>query len=428
MISKDCKRLIQGGVEMRKLHAEQTPAKDNDSHFPFDETSSGEPLHSPASDGSLNTPRGTSSAFGGVTMLPTFFSQTVVHKLLRLVKYFLPDHVFLLLSHLRRVGRFPNLKNPKTFNEMILRRCLHPAPQWSELTDKLGVRDYVKQKIGEQYLIPLITAPDAFTKEVFDSLPQSFVMKANHGCAFVKVVKDKSQTSFEELDGIAKKWLEVNFYRASRERHYRSIKPRLFFEKLLLDRSGKIPPDFKLHMFAGETGAPVIYTMVVSDRFGDVHGDFYDPQWNRLYVSGGVYERSEVATRCPPNWDEVLRVATLLSKGLGYVRVDLYVPDDGVYFGELTFTPGAGVFRFTPDRYDYLFGRLLKQTLDSSRLLNANKRSPPLVSLVHRGQMKGEAPIHGGVDAYGEACSTRRCILRALLESIKSVRKSGCLA
>src|ERR1700733_4424752 len=133
MRSMDCKRLFQGDREMRKLHAEQTPTKDNDSQFEFDEASSNEPLHSTASTGPSNVPNPFSSTFRGATNLLRVSFQTVVRKPLRLVKYFLPDHVFLMLSHLRKVGRFPNLKTPKTFNEMVIRRCLNPAPEWSRL-------------------------------------------------------------------------------------------------------------------------------------------------------------------------------------------------------------------------------------------------------------------------------------------------------
>jgi len=281
----------------------------------------------------------------GTAVLKRVASATA-NRLLHGVKHFLPDYVFLLLSHRRRVGRFPNLKNAATFNEMILERCLHPDPRWSALTDKLGVREYVKSKVGEKHLIPLLAAPDTFTQEVFDSLPASFVMKANHGCGFVKVVWDKSDTSFEKLNQLANEWLAIDFYRASRERHYRSIERRIFFEKLLLDRSGKIPADFKMNIFGRAQGAPIIYTGVVSDRFGDPRHDFYDAQWNRLDVVLGEYPCSVVAAPPLPNWDEVVRVATLLAEGLGYVRVDLYAPDNEVFFGELTFTPGAGVSRF----------------------------------------------------------------------------------
>jgi hypothetical protein len=283
------------------------------------------------------------------------------------VKYFLPDSVFLFLSHRRRVGRFPNLKNPATFNEIILNRCLHPDPLWNVLADKLAVRDYVRDKVGEKHLVPLLAVPDVFTQEVFDSLPDSFVMKANHGCGFVKVVWNKADVSFPELHRLADEWLSTDFYLASRERHYRPIRPQIYFEKLLIDRNGKVPPDYKINIFDREQGEPLIYTGVVSDRFGSPRHDFYDTQWNRLNIAAAGYPCSEDPAPRPPNWEEVLRVATLLSNGLGYVRVDLYAYDDEIFFGELTFTPGAGVTRFSQDSFDYEWGQLIK-TMPSSRV------------------------------------------------------------
>jgi hypothetical protein len=282
------------------------------------------------------------------------------------IKRFLPDPVFLFLSHRRRVGRFPNLKRATTFNEIILNRCLHPDPRWSMLADKLAVREYVRSKLGEKYLIPLLAAPDLFTRDVFDSLPASFVMKANHGCGFVKVVREKSEVSFEQLRQLADEWLSTNFYFASRERHYRSIKPRIYFEKLLLDRNGIVPPDFKINMFRWAQHDPVIVTGVVSDRFGSPRHDFYDTQWNRMDIAVGEYPLSDVPSPRLPNWDEVIRVASLFVEDLGYVRVDLYVFDDQIFFGELTFTPGAGVSPLSPGHYDREWGALIN-AMSSSR-------------------------------------------------------------
>lgn len=290
----------------------------------------------------------------------------IVNRVRRGAKRFLPDYLFLLIAHRKQVGRFPNLRNPATFNEMILDRCLHPDPQWSILADKLRVREYVKNTIGEKYLIPLLAAPDTFTKEVFDSLPTSFVMKANHGCAFVKVVWDKSETSFEELSRLADEWLAVDFYRSSRERHYRSIEPRIYFEKLLVDRGGKIPADIKINIFGQGKDGPIIYTGVVSDRFGNARHDFYDAQWNLLDADLGGYASSSVPAAPLSNWDEVVRVAMKLAEGLGYVRVDLYAPDNEIFFGELTFTPGAGVTPI-PKHFDEEWGRLMKQMTPRGR-------------------------------------------------------------
>jgi hypothetical protein len=288
-------------------------------------------------------------------------ARTALRGLWRGAKRFIPDALFLSISHWRHVGRIPNLVSPQTFNEFILHRCLHPQPHWSRLADKLAVREFVKERIGEEYLVPLIAVPDVFTQAVFDSLPNAFVMKTNHGCAYVKIVEDKRRTSFEELNRLAQQWLAEDFYRASRERHYRPIKPQLYFEALLLDEAGHVPADLKMNMFGKDAhGQPIIYAGIVSDRFGTPHGDVFDVRWNRVDIAVGHYPQSQVPPPPPPHWDEIVRLATRLAEGLGYVRVDLYVPNGKVYFGELTFTPGAGVFPFHPDRIDYEWGQLFK--------------------------------------------------------------------
>jgi hypothetical protein len=287
-------------------------------------------------------------------------SAPIVRRIKEAAKSMLPDSIFLSLLHHKLIGRYPNLIRPATFNEKILQRSLSPDPRYIDLTDKLTVREYIAAKLGEKHLIPLVAAPDAFTREVFDALPNSFVMKANHGSSFVEVVRDKSETSFEKLQHLAAQWLSTDFYSIARERHYRKIKPRIFFEHLLLDQSGQIPADYKLHCFNGRPGRPVIYILVISDRFGSAtHGDVYDVDWNHLDVAIGYYKRSATPAPRPQNLESVLDAAVTLCQDFDYVRVDLYAPDNEVYFGELTFTPGAGVLPFTPDRIDYEWGKLL---------------------------------------------------------------------
>ncbi|WP_434111014.1 ATP-grasp fold amidoligase family protein [Paraburkholderia caffeinilytica] len=296
----------------------------------------------------------------GVPYRSTQQPVSVVRRLKEAAKCMLPDSVFVSLLHHKCIGRYPNLLRPATFNEKILQRSLSPDPRYISLTDKLSVREYVAAKIGEKRLIPLISAPDAFTREVFDALPDSFVMKANHGSSFVEVVRNKSETSFKTLQLLAARWLSTDFYYIARERHYRTIKPRIFFEQLLLDQSGQIPADYKLHCFGGRPGRPVIYILVISDRFGSAtHGDVYDVDWNHLDVAIGYYKRSAAPAPRPKNLESVLDTAVTLCEDFDYVRVDLYAPDNQVFFGELTFTPGAGVLPFTPDSIDYEWGRLL---------------------------------------------------------------------
>lgn len=287
-------------------------------------------------------------------------SGSIVRRMKEAAKSMLPDSLFLSLLHHKYIGRYPNLIRPVTFNEKILQRSLRPDPRFIGLTDKLSVREYIAGKIGQDHLIPIVAAPDAFTREVFDALPDAFVMKANHGSSFVEVVRKKSETSFEKLQLLADKWVSTAFYSIARERHYRKIRPRIFFEQLLLDESGKIPADFKIHCFNGCPGRPVMYILVISDRFGSAtRGDVYDVDWNHLDTAIGYYRRSAKPAPRPPNLEAVLDMAARLCEDFDYVRVDLYAPDNHVYFGELTFTPGAGVLPFTPDEIDYEWGKLL---------------------------------------------------------------------
>ena len=282
----------------------------------------------------------------------------------RMAKELLPDYVIVQLQFRRQMGRWANLRHPKAYSDAILLRCLQPDMRWVALTDKLAVREYVREKIGDAHLIPLIAAPETFTRDVFDALPSSFVMKANHGCAFVEVVRDKSQTSFEHLSKLAAKWLSIDYYSVSRERHYRYIKPRLYFEQLLVDSEGRIPADLKIHVFGGRPQGPCIQWMIISDRFGDARGDIYDENWRRMNVRFGPYAPSDAPIPRPANFDKVQYVAARLAEDFDYVRVDLYALGDKVYFGELTFTPGAGRMRFYPESHEYYWGRMLKDSTE----------------------------------------------------------------
>lgn len=294
--------------------------------------------------------------------------QSTVRKIKEAAKSLLPAPLFLSLLHHKEIGRYPSLLRPTTFNEKILRKSLRPDPWFAELTDKLTVRKYVARVLGEEHVIPLLAAPDTFSKEVFDALPNSFVMKANHGSSYVEVVRDKSTRSFEELRELADHWLTLDFYKIAREKHYRQIEPRVFFEHLLLDKSGQIPADYKLHCFGGRSGRPTIYILVISDRFGsNTHGDIYDANWNHLDMAIGAYKPSAEPSPRPENLEAILDAATRLCSDFDYVRVDLYAPDNQIYFGELTFTPGAGVLPFTPDKVDYEWGKLVPDAFLSAR-------------------------------------------------------------
>lgn len=222
------------------------------------------------------------------------------------------------------------------------------------------MREYVAGKIGSEYLVPLVAEPSDFTEEVFNSLPSSFVMKATHGSGFVKLVRNKAETSFAELDALAQRWLSTDFYSIYRERHYRPIERRIFFEALLLNEDGRVPADMKFHVFNKNSGDPKIFILVISDRFRRTAARRHlrcrlEPA---RHFDGQVCAQHDPDPR-PRNLDALLWAARELASDFEFVRVDLYDSNDVIYFGELTFTPGAGMFALTPDRVDYEWGSLM---------------------------------------------------------------------
>lgn len=257
----------------------------------------------------------------------------------------------------KRFGRAPSLETPRTWSEKLTCFKLNAdRPVFRELADKLAVRDFVADTLGQQHLIPMLASGPVLTREMFNILPGQFVIKANHGSAMNRIVTDKSSLSFDELKRQTDDWLSRNFYMGSRETQYRHIAPQLVVERLMLDDSGNIPADYKFHCFNGAEGSHCVI-QVDSDRFNGHCRDYFttDWQWLPLQVKYANSDASRRPAR-PDTLETLLDCARTLSKGFAYVRVDLYSIQGRVYFGEMTFTPGSGFERFEPYHVDEQWG------------------------------------------------------------------------
>ncbi|WP_235021324.1 ATP-grasp fold amidoligase family protein [Caballeronia telluris] len=159
------------------------------------------------------------------------------------------------------------------------------------------------------------------------------------------------------------RWRSVGYQRIStrlRESGITAILIGGYSSRRFCKPDGRIPPDIKIHIFNRDAENPAIFVLVISDRF-EKHprGDIYDAQWNALDIRMGQYERSATPAPRPANLDKLLTVARTLASDFDFVRVDLYDVDGAIYFGKLTFTPGAGLFPLTPDTVDYEWGSLM---------------------------------------------------------------------
>jgi len=266
------------------------------------------------------------------------------------------DESYIKLVYLCRMHRRLNLDTPKTYNEKLQWLKLHDRnPLYTDLVDKYEVRKYISNKIGEEYLIPLLGVWDNFDDIDFNSLPEQFVLKCTHDSGGLVICKDKSTFNINTARKKLNNCLKYNFYWDGREWPYRDIKPRIIAEKYMVDESGTELKDYKLFCFHGEVKA----LFVARGRPDHTTFDFYDLDFQRLPVKQ-YYPNGKLDAQKPKGFSKMIELSKKLSDELIHVRVDLYDIKGSVYFGELTFYHFDGMERFEPDSFDQLFGSWLK--------------------------------------------------------------------
>lgn len=221
------------------------------------------------------------------------------------------------------------------------------------LADKFLVRTWVEEKIGKQYLIPLLGVWDKFEHIDFSQLPNQFVLKANHGYNWNLVVKNKEQMDIAEAQRKFDKWINTNFAFFGFEMHYAAIKPRIIAEHYIGDIEEMLY-DYKVYCFDGSAK----FILVCINRQEDLSFILYDTSWRKqpFIFPGKLYE-GEISK--PNRLDELISVSETLSVGFKLARVDFYILSTGIKFGEMTFTPSSGCAKFQPEEYDAFLGKFI---------------------------------------------------------------------
>lgn len=272
-------------------------------------------------------------------------------------------HFPILIAKMRfkkMFGRKINLKEPKDLNEKILWLSLFSdTTEWTRLADKYAVRDFIRERGCEDYLVDLYGKWDSVDEIDWEKLPNSFVMKTNNGCGTVLLVKEKPSLKHPEIDRKLDYWLHKGMAIATTEFHYWRIKPCLIAEQLLMPseddmKNSSSIVDYKVWCFNGKP--QYIWTVTNRDDNG-FDGALFDTHWNNI---PNVIKKNpnirvpKTLLPKPGKLELMLEVAKKLSKGFPEVRVDLYYVNGKVYFGELTFTCHGGTI-------DYFIPELLME-------------------------------------------------------------------
>lgn len=276
------------------------------------------------------------------------------------VARFFDDKVYLKIRFMIAMRKKLNLRKPQTFNEKLQWLKLYDRNhEYTKMVDKYEVRKYIAEKIGEEYLIPLLGVWDSPDEIDFDSLPDQFVLKCTHNSGLgMCICKDKSNLDIEKVKKELKKGLKQNYFITSREWPYKNVKPRIIAEKFMVTESGEEIKDFKVHNF---NGTPE-FVLVCDGRFSKdgLTEDFYDLSWNHMKIKRpNIPNKSQLHLK-PLTLDKMIELSNILAKGIPFVRTDFYEIDGKIYFGEITFFPASGMKSFVPEEWDCKWGELIK--------------------------------------------------------------------
>lgn len=262
------------------------------------------------------------------------------------------DKTYLKMLYFSYFKKRINLNNPKTYNEKLQWLKLYDRnPLYIMLVDKLEVRKYVEDKIGKNYLIPLVGSWEKVEQIEWNTLPNQFVLKTTHDSGGVVVCPDKGKLEIRKAKEKLEKSYKRNYYYSAREWPYKTVKPRIVAEKFMVEPSGDTIKDYKFFCFEGE---PKVM-FVGSDRGTDTRFDFYDMEFNHLPIKQH-YLNSDKEIKKPDNFEKMIELSKKLSKGIHHVRVDFYDLNGKIYFGELTLYHFGGFEKFEPTEFDELMG------------------------------------------------------------------------
>lgn len=280
-----------------------------------------------------------------------------IARIIHIVNY-LPDKVYLKMSYMILIGKRLNFENPLTYNEKLQWLKINDRKDiYTRMVDKYAVKDYVGEKIGYQYLIPTLGIWDSFDDIDFETLPNQFVLKCTHDSGGLVICKDKKSLNIEEARRKINNSLKTNYYYIGREWPYKNVKPRIIAEEYMEDNKTAELRDYKFFCFNGICKSLFIATDR-QDQNNDTKFDFFDSDFNHLDFRRGA-PNANISPQKPSMFNQMVKLAEVLSKDIPHIRVDFYEVNGKIYFGELTFYPGSGFELFSPSIWDEIFGRWL---------------------------------------------------------------------
>ena len=267
--------------------------------------------------------------------------KSIIRNIIMNILYIMPKKFAHIIFYKHRMHKKLDLNNPTDFNEKIQWLIVNRyGKKEAKYTDKYLVKNLLKN-FDEDLKIPnLYFCYNNINEIKKNDLPNEFVMKANNGCGSVFVCRDKNSFDFKKAKSELSIAIKENFAKKNLEYHYSYIEPKIICEELLNDNKNHLPIDYKFYCFDGMVKCVLVCTDRVDENNKSI--SYYDVNWNKLDYELDQYKNNKINKK-PLNFNKMIDIASKLSKGFEFVRVDLYNINGNIYFGELTFTPACGM-------------------------------------------------------------------------------------
>lgn len=272
----------------------------------------------------------------------------------------LPDRQYLSIMYRATFNKKLNWENPQTFSEKLQWLKLNDRnPTYSQMVDKFASKQYVRDRIGQEYVIPVLGGPWNSPEEIdFDALPEQFVLKTTHDCGGVLICRDKSKLDIPAAKAFLAEHLKRDYYLHCREWPYKNVKPRIFAEKFLCENEGtESIRDYKFFTFNGE---PKLMYIAGGRDYAQkdkqvVYADFFDMEFNHVDLRID-HDNAPVPPEKPKQFERMVECARKLAQGTKHLRVDFYEVNGQLYSGELTFFHCGGLHEFKTKEWDKTMG------------------------------------------------------------------------
>lgn len=262
------------------------------------------------------------------------------------------DELAVKVMYFRTFKKLTNLKAPRTFNEKLSWRKIHQRdPRFPVFSDKIMVKDEIGKLVGQEHVIPTLWSGENPENIPFDHLEPPYVVKVNHSSGDNIFVRTREDVDSEAIIASMKRQLGYSHHHLFREWAYQEIPRKVLVEKMLFAGNGKPPEDYKFYVFDGE----VRIIQLDSDRFVDHRQLYLDRQWQALPFKKECRPMETIPPK-PARLEQLIEIAEAIGRPFDFVRVDLFDIEEGIFFGETTFYPGAGDGVFQPEEWDGIIG------------------------------------------------------------------------